>query len=80
MNKTEIITRATDPQHQKVHIKLAKVEIMDGLVNFNDAILNMVAKNDNFRWTEQEIREHKEFLARAKRKIEGLYSYFNLPE
>lgn len=77
---TQIIIKATAPQHQKVHIKLAKTEIMDGLQNFNDAILNCVARNDNFRWTEKEIEEHKEFLARAMRKLEGLHNYFNLPE
>jgi hypothetical protein len=79
MKNTQII-KATAPETQKVHIKLAKTEIMDGLRNFNDALLNIVAKNDNFRWEEKDKKELKQFLRRAKRKIEGLYSYFNLPE
>lgn len=77
---TEIIIKATAPQHQKVHIEHARIEIMDGLRNYTDGVINTVARNDNFRWSEPEIQEHKEFLARAKRKIEGLESYFNLPE
>lgn len=80
MKNTQIIIKATAPQTQKVHMEHAKTEIMDGLRNFNDALLNIVAKNDDFRWEEKDKKENKEFLGRAMRKLEGLYNYFNLPE
>ncbi len=73
------IIKATAPQTQKVHIEHAKIEIESGLRNFNDALLNIVAKNQ-FTWDKKDIEEHKQFIGRAMRKLEGLYNYFNLPE
>ena len=73
------LIKATAPETQKVHIKHAKIEIMDGIKNLQDAILYSIT-SPNFQWSEQEKQEHREFLGKAKRKIEGLYNYFNLPE
>jgi hypothetical protein len=73
------LIKSSAPQTQKVHIELAKREIESGLRNFNDALLNIVAKN-NFTWDKKDIEEHKAFIGRVMRKFEGLYNYFNLPE
>lgn len=59
MKLTQVIIKATTPETQKVHIEHAKIEIMDGLRNFNDALLNIVSKNDNFRWEEKTSRRTK---------------------
>ena len=80
MSNTEIIIKATAPQHQKVHIKLARMEIEQGIQNLNDAILNLILYNDNFRWEEKDKQELRDFIDRAKYKIDRLRGYFNLPE
>ena len=74
------IIKATAPQTQKVHIEHAKTEIMDGLRNLNDAILNLILYSEEAPWEPKDIAEHKAFIGRAMRKLEGLYNYFNLPE
>jgi len=74
------IIKATAPQTQKVHIKHAKIEIEDGIKNFHDALLNIVAKNDNFKWDKKDIQDNIDFLNWAEWRIKGLQGYFNLPE
>jgi hypothetical protein len=73
------LIKATAPQTQKVHIEHAKIEIEDGIKNLQDAILTSIT-TPNFLWEGKEKQEHKEFIGRAMRKLEGLYNYFNLPE
>ncbi|HKQ06149.1 MAG TPA: hypothetical protein VJ464_13520 [Blastocatellia bacterium] len=73
------LIKATAPQTQKVHIEHAKIEIMDGIANLQDAILLLIT-SPNFKWSEQEKQDHKQFIGRAMRKLEGLFNYFNLPE
>lgn len=73
------LIKATAPQTQKKHIDHARIEITDGIKNLQDAILTLIT-GPNFKWTDAEKQEHKEFIGRAIRKLEGLYNYFNLPE
>jgi hypothetical protein len=73
------IIKSSAPQTQKVHIKHAKIEIEDGIKNLQDAILYSIT-SPNFKWSEEEKKEHRQDIGRAKRKLEGLLNYFNLPE
>ena len=73
------IITSSAPQTQKVHIEHAKIEIMDGIVNLQDAILTCIT-TPNFLWEGKEKQDNKEFIGRAMRKLEGLFNYFNLPE